>query len=518
MAVAEWACWKFLAITTAIFAYGTIDQMLSANLTGWQLMAGRIIGVGLFYLMIDAGVTKLLKFLFRQQKAKLSKEKRTFYDFVLILVILKVIGTATTSFWAAPEVSEVLTEKGKEDQYIAALLKTDSLQRSKEQDAQGKVAELENSRDKRLKKAKQEGATLLANAVATGNHWQQDSYRKEGMGWLTNPANPDALDKAYAKRIKEAKAEGERLLAAVDGKTLEATAKVVAIQSDTAYQRTATLLADAAKTEQTRYEAKLERRTNFVWLLDLIAVVFGLLLTRARSLREKAAGDVEAPKRNIFSTLSAASTKMREDWLDRLERLLNIDINGDGSIGGQTAQSAVATTPTATPTPNPQDLGSTIEDAMRKVLAAKQPIVVAGFQQNPTGANPTPPPPVAENRGSAVATTSTAPPQPVGHAISHNSHKVVTEVVEDLEGVVMELCDKFKKEWPTRWRQRVANGGNLTTMQTNFRNWHDLLNTYLDGEHKPLSQKAQGRVEEFRRAYRDEILPTITTPQQNQQP
>jgi hypothetical protein len=347
--------------------------------------------------------------------------------------------------------------------------------------------------------------------VATGNHWQQDSYRKEGFGWLTNPANPDASDKAYAKRIKEAKAEGERLLVAVDGKIKDASAEVASIQSDTAYQRTATLLADAARTEQQRYEAKLERRTNFVWLLDLIAVLFGLLLTRARSLREKAAGELEAPSRNIFSTLSSASKKMREDWLDMLERLLGIDINGDGSIGGQAAQTAVATTPTE-PTPAPQqDLTKTIEDAMRNVLTSKQPIVVAGFQQQPTGSAPTPPPPVAENRGSAVATTPTPPTQPAQPTVSHNSHKVVTEVVEDLEGVVMELCDRFKKEWPTRWRERVAKGGNLTTMQTNFRNWHDLLNTYLEGEHKPLSPKAQARVEEFRNAYKNEISPTILT-------
>jgi hypothetical protein len=174
---------------------------------------------------------------------------------------------------------------------------------------------------------------------------------------------------------------------------------------------------------------------------------------------------------------------------------------------------AVATTPTTAP----QDLTTTIKEAIRDVLAAKSPVVVNGFQQQPAGSPPTPPPPVGENRGSTVATTSTASPQPAQPTISHNSHKVVTEVVEDLEGVVMELCNKFKKEWPTRWRERVGNGGNLSTMQTNFKNWHDLLNTYLDGEHKPLSQKAQGRVEEFRQAYRDEILPTITTPQKNQQ-
>lgn len=123
--------------------------------------------------------------------------------------------------------------------------------------------------------------------------------------------------------------------------------------------------------------------------------------------------------------------------------------------------------------------------------------------------NETPPPPVGENRETPVATTSTTSPQPAQPTISHNSHKVVTEVVEDLEGVVMELCEKFKKEWPTRWRERVAKGGNLTTMQTNFTNWHDLLSTYLEGDHKPLSAKAQARVEEFRKAYREEILPTI---------
>jgi hypothetical protein len=171
---------------------------------------------------------------------------------------------------------------------------------------------------------------------------------------------------------------------------------------------------------------------------------------------------------------------------------------------------AVATTPTE-PTPAPQqDLKKTIEEAMRNVLTSKQPIVVAGFQQQPTGSAPTPPPPVAENRGGAVATTSTAPPQPVGAQVSHT---FIPEVVEDIEGKVVELCDKFKKEWPSRWRKRVEMKGDLSTMQQNFTQYYNLLNTYLSDEHKPLGAKALAKVEEFRSAYVNEILPTIKTTQ-----
>lgn len=155
------------------------------------------------------------------------------------------------------------------------------------------------------------------------------------------------------------------------------------------------------------------------------------------------------------------------------------------------------------------DSVATTDFSLAQKSAGSAPIGFEAIRNRSTNTPATPPPPVGEKRGTPVATTPTASPQPAQPTTSHNSHKVVTEVVEDLEGVVMELCDKFKKEWPTRWRERVAKGGNLTTMQTNFTQWHDLLNTYLDGEHKPLSLKAKGRVEEFRKAYKEEILPTI---------
>jgi hypothetical protein len=493
LAVIEWGAWKFLAVTTAVFSYNLFDTILANNLSGTSLLWGRIAGVFLLYLVIDAGLTKLLGFIFRQDKKDMTSPMKSFHNFAVLLVVVKVVATMTTSLWAAPEVSEALTDKGNQDVYIADLLATDSLHRVRELEAKSELNGLENSRTKRLKEAKAEGQKLVQNAVATGNRWQRESYRMEGFGWLTNAANPEAADKEYASRIKAAKVKAETLIAAEDGKAAEAKTTLTGIQQDTAYARTNALLTTLAQKEGDAYEQRLQRRTNFFWIFDVMATLFGLLATFLRNKRLKVAGKRE-PEKNLHSTLSAAMEKWRMDFINYLESILNLDLNGDGTIGGQAPVGIVATM-------LPQQAPTSIQNPDR--------VIVAGFQQTPT----TPPLPIAGNGGSAVATTPTPFPQPVGAAIAHNSHTFVPEVVEDIEGKVMELCDKFKKEWPKRWRERVEKSGSLITMQVNFTTWHDLLNTYLNDNNAPLSQKAFDRVQEFQEAYKREILPTIKTTQ-----
>ncbi len=178
----------------------------------------------------------------------------------------------------------------------------------------------------------------------------------------------------------------------------------------------------------------------------------------------------------------------------------------------QAAQSAVATTPTA-PTPTPtQDFTSTIEDAMRRVLTAKQPIVVNGFQQQPTGSAPTPPPPVGENRGSVVATSPTAvSPQPTAHSPQVRV-ATATEVVEDVERAVIEQLDRFGKYYPSKWNNRGQGGGKPETIAFNLANAIEVAEQ-LAGQ-GGVSAKTIARLEKCKIEYLTNVAPHV----QNQQP
>lgn len=85
----------------------------------------------------------------------------------------------------------------------------------------------------------------------------------------------------------------------------------------------------------------------------------------------------------------------------------------------------------------------------------------------------------------------------------------IETIVEDIEGLVSALHNKWKKEWPARWRARVAAGGSTSTMETNFQNWTLLLESYLEGNHAPISQGSQAKVAELRKAWKEEIQPVI---------
>lgn len=82
----------------------------------------------------------------------------------------------------------------------------------------------------------------------------------------------------------------------------------------------------------------------------------------------------------------------------------------------------------------------------------------------------------------------------------------MTEIAEDAERTVIELCGKIQKFYPSRWEKAAKNGGKLSTMAGNFRNFLQEIDGVLqDNPDTRLQPKWQARVHKYKQIYREEI-------------
>ena len=120
----EFGSSKFLAFTTGVLAYSIFDGFLSEHFTGAAIFWGRVIGVSLFFLIIDAGLTGLIKYYYREKhnlsrddSSPAAKLKRNFLRLIFIGVIFRFVATTTSSFWASPEVADFTTGEFNDEFY-----------------------------------------------------------------------------------------------------------------------------------------------------------------------------------------------------------------------------------------------------------------------------------------------------------------------------------------------------------------------------------------------------------------
>ena len=210
--------------------------------------------------------------------------------------------------------------------------KADSLQQAKSLDALSYSENMQSTQEERIRKAKKVGDRLIKEAVASGDFWQQKSYRKEGLAWLDNRVNRDQRDKDYAARIKQAKADAKTLIETEMAATNQATKAYTLTQQDTSYNKKIDFLTTIGKASLLSHQQKKITRTKFFYLFDFIAAISMLIAVRVRVLRKIAAGD-QGSDRSLASTLSRALDSWYYAFIDFIEGLLMIDVNGDGQLG-----------------------------------------------------------------------------------------------------------------------------------------------------------------------------------------
>jgi hypothetical protein len=377
ISLTNWAAWKFLAATTAVFSYAMLGEFLRAYLQGAWFYAGLAAGTLLVYFLVDAGLTEMLRWAFQIKGTQMNKAERAFSNFIVVLVVFKVCATMTSSLWAAPEMADAITSDDGQKQAIALLLQADSAQHRSLQQATDHLRRMEDTEAQRLQQARTEGGRIVEGAIATGNKWQRNSYRSIGFSWLLSPANKDRNDHAYAARIQAAQARATTLFDEARHRTTTAAAAVQAIGTDTTHQRKIGLLADVAEDEGASIKEKKNRRRGYIWLADILATLLGLFCTYLLALREKAGG-VPLRAKTVASIFGTWADRSHDSFLAWLESILGVDIDGNGEIG--TVGNTTPTGPTALENTGPKTIGfqmpQTAQTVVKQQFQPKQQVVV----------------------------------------------------------------------------------------------------------------------------------------------
>jgi hypothetical protein len=102
-------------------------------------------------------------------------------------------------------------------------------------------------------------------------------------------------------------------------------------------------LAAVAVKEAENYEAIKGRRTNFLIIADFIAVIMGLIAIATQATFRAAVGrESVLEERTLEGILTAALNRYQSQALAWLEKLLQVDINGDGIIGKRKQETGVS--------------------------------------------------------------------------------------------------------------------------------------------------------------------------------
>jgi hypothetical protein len=389
IAAVEFAAWKFLAITTGILSYSLFDSFIQDNLPEQYLMAGRIVGVTLMFLLIDAGLDKMIAFWIeenaeaekeKEDDSKLVKFQKSFLRNVFWLVVIRFLLTATSSFWAAPAVGELITKDNEAGSYVSMIKDLDTKDSLDMAKAEALLAEAKATESSRLKAANRQAGQIWKDAYNKGDRWQRQSYDKEGHAWLSNSANKDQKDHAYSKSLKDARKQGEQVIAAEKNKValLEATITGNDPVSDSLRLKYSNLAISADQT----YTSTLSVNTGIVFLFDFAAAALGIVCTSIRVRRRLAAG-VKQNKKNFLSLFGILLEQINTGILNFFEKVLNVDIDGDGLIAGEGTVMAAASSPTTSqsqPINNGSiDVQQVVQETIKAITARP---VVKGFRQS----------------------------------------------------------------------------------------------------------------------------------------
>ena len=391
----ETASWKFLAITTGVLSYALFDGFLQAHLPPQYLMWGRAVGILLIFLLVDAGLQNMVAYWFKTQAIGVEGKQNLFIKGVFWLIFFRYLLTATSSFWAAPATSKMITADNQANTYtnqIAGIDKQDSLELAQ---ATTLLEQAKASENSRIEKAKKQSRSLFNKAYRSGDRFQRASYDREKFAWICNRVNTDTKDHRYCKRIKTAIEEGKALVLAEQLKVSDLETKITG-RSNPVRDSMRMALAGLAKDANQYYFSTLSTNTNIIYLFDIAAALLGLFCTRLRVRRKLAAG-VTQSKKNLLFLFGKAIEQWQQNWINWLEDLLNIDIDQDGTIGG--ASEPTTPPPPSTKTnengrvviagfrkeaPNVQsDFSSEIASANRSLHPEAEPLEVQEIQNEP---------------------------------------------------------------------------------------------------------------------------------------
>lgn len=438
LSVMEFAGYKFLALTTAFFSYGTISQYLSKQLSGFYYELALAAGILLTFLLIDFGISQLVRYYYQEKQIislekNVSKARKLFLNMILLFVILRVVSTTSTTLIGTPEVTELFTTNAAVKKHLAQIEKRDSLQQIKINQAQDLADRKKDEHQHQLEVAYKRATAIIEEAIASGDRWQRQSYEQEGLAWLTNRANPDKDDHAYGKRIRDAKVESERIQNEASTSTLSALSVVESAIIDSSNTAILATLTKQVSNEQAAFEARSARRTMFLYFWDILAAIFAIGATRMRVLL-RAAGDDNFDRRSFTASLFTILEEKYQATITLMEEKIGVDINGDGTVGNTTQQGATMT-----------------------VATVAKPVQVRGFQQ-------------------LQQPTATMKQQPVAKTTTTTTATAKQQLQQQQKTPVPQAATPVAKK--TQQTERIIETRIVTAPQIEVERWRKMVGTY----------------------------------------
>lgn len=335
----KFAAFKFLAVTTAIFAWATFSRYFITSFGHTMALVLSTVAILVMYFLIDKGLDKLVEFVAderinpgSQDDQGNPKAKRWFFRTVVFLAVIRLLATGTTSIWGSYEIADYVTEAPDN---TAALQQMQDENKSLETTRNSLNKQLETARKtegNRLKQAKATGHAAVESALS--KHPREEVRRgiRQGQTWyMTTPKLKKYRD-GYLAAVKDS----ARIVQDEAGKAVSIESSLLALNTDgvKASQDTKSALVRVEEAKVEAYQAKKSRRTNFLIIADVLSVFFGLLSIITQATFRAAVGvHSVTEEKNIEGILLAAMSKWWFALLNGLEKLLKVDLDGNGVIG-----------------------------------------------------------------------------------------------------------------------------------------------------------------------------------------
>lgn len=335
----RWAAFKFLALTTSIFIWVSFYGYFSQKVGDIVAPALGVIAVVIMFFLIDKGLDNLIEFIADERLSPSAStgpdeaaNRRRFVRIVMIMAVVRLLATGTTSIWGSFEIAEFVTDKPDETAIVQQMSSENQTLETARNSLSKQLETARKTEGNRVKQAKRDGHAAVNAAVAKHARPEVQDGVRNMRGWY---ATTPKLRK-YRDGVNAAKTDSARMVSQeiASVKTLEA--QLVALETDglRAANDIKSKLAEVAVSQANQYQETKARRGNFLIVVDFLAVLFGLIAVWIRATYRAAVGqESELEERTLEGILWVAIRQHSNAFLAWMERVLRIDVDGNGVIG-----------------------------------------------------------------------------------------------------------------------------------------------------------------------------------------
>lgn len=335
----KFAAFKFLAATTAIFIWASFNHYFLEKFGAGIAAVMSIVAIIVMFFLIDKGLDAIIEFLADERinpgapaSDENPKARRTFMRTVMFLALIRLIATGTTSIWGSYEIADYITEAPDNTEAIGQMKDENKNLEAARNSLDKQLAAAKKTEHNRMQQARQQGATLVEGALA--QHASQDVRQglRAGKKWYMTSNKVKKVRTAYLAAI----ADSAKLVQVEVGKVSAIESELLTLNTSgfKATQEIKNTLARSEEAKVQAYESRKGRRTNFLIIADVLSVLFGLLAVWVRATFRAAVGVHSiTEEKSVEGILLAAVVRVWNAFLGWLERVLKVDIDGNGHIG-----------------------------------------------------------------------------------------------------------------------------------------------------------------------------------------